>query len=70
MEVTEAEDPAAPVVLIIPGSGPTDRHRESMGVDVMRMREVKTLMDRRIEQGHGDQGFSSLYEILDTSKMT
>lgn len=44
-------------------------HRESMGVDVMRMREVKTLMDRRIEQGHGDQGFSSLYELLVTSKM-
>jgi len=28
------------------------------------MREVKSLMDRRIAQGHGDQGFSSMYELL------
>jgi 3-hydroxyisobutyrate dehydrogenase-like beta-hydroxyacid dehydrogenase len=39
-------------------------HRESLGVDAVRMREVKELMDRRIADGHGDQGFSSLFELL------
>ncbi|NGN63309.1 NAD(P)-dependent oxidoreductase [Streptomyces sp. A7024] len=39
-------------------------HRESVGVDAVRMREVKKLMDRRIADGHGDQGFSSLFEVL------
>ncbi|MBO8199245.1 hypothetical protein JW613_13175 [Streptomyces smyrnaeus] len=39
-------------------------HRESMGVEAVRMREVKRLMDRRIADGHGDQGFSSLFELL------
>ena len=39
-------------------------HRESLGIDVVRMREVKRLMDRRIADGHGDQGFSSLFEVL------
>ncbi|WP_449397014.1 NAD(P)-dependent oxidoreductase [Devosia riboflavina] len=39
-------------------------HRESMGVEAMRMREVKSLMDQRIAQGLGDQGFSSLFELL------
>ncbi|MFH8560590.1 NAD(P)-dependent oxidoreductase [Streptomyces sp. NPDC017988] len=39
-------------------------HRESVGVDSARMREVKTLMTRRIAEGHGDQGFSSLFELL------
>lgn len=39
-------------------------HRESVGVETVRMREVKRLMDRRIAQGHGDQGFSSLFELL------
>ncbi|MFD7076756.1 NAD(P)-dependent oxidoreductase [Nocardioides sp. NPDC059952] len=39
-------------------------HRESAGVEAVRMREVKALMDRRIAQGHGDQGFSSMYELL------
>ncbi|PRA79745.1 NAD(P)-dependent oxidoreductase [Microbacterium sp. MYb66] len=39
-------------------------HRESLGVDTLRMREVKRLMDRRIADGHGDQGFSSLFELL------
>lgn len=39
-------------------------HRESTGVEAVRMREVKSLMDRRIAQGHGDQGFSSMYELL------
>ena len=41
-------------------------HRESLGVDAVRMREVKELMDRRIAQGHGDQGFSSLFDLLAT----
>lgn len=39
-------------------------HRESIGVEAVRMREVKELMDRRIADGHGDQGFSSLFELL------
>ncbi|MGP3979009.1 NAD(P)-dependent oxidoreductase [Streptomyces sp. 8N114] len=39
-------------------------HRESVGVEAVRMREVKRLMDRRIADGHGDQGFSSLFELL------
>ncbi|TQL69001.1 3-hydroxyisobutyrate dehydrogenase-like beta-hydroxyacid dehydrogenase [Nocardioides albertanoniae] len=39
-------------------------HRESAGTETVRMREVKALMDRRIAQGHGDQGFSSMYELL------
>ncbi|MDI3405806.1 NAD(P)-dependent oxidoreductase [Streptomyces cavernicola] len=39
-------------------------HRESLGVESVRMREVKALMDRRIADGHGDQGFSSLFEVL------
>lgn len=28
------------------------------------MRQVKELMDRRIADGHGEQGFSSLFELL------
>ncbi|MDQ8706192.1 NAD(P)-binding domain-containing protein [Streptomyces sp. LHD-70] len=39
-------------------------HRESLGVEAVRMREVKELMDRRIAQGHGDQGFSGLFALL------
>jgi 3-hydroxyisobutyrate dehydrogenase-like beta-hydroxyacid dehydrogenase len=39
-------------------------HRESLGVEALRMREVKARMDRRIAEGHGDQGFSSLFEVL------
>lgn len=39
-------------------------HRASVGVDTVRMREVKALMDRRIAGGHGGQGFSSLFEAL------
>lgn len=39
-------------------------HRESVGIDTLRMREVKRLMDRRIADGHGDQGLSSLFEVL------
>ncbi|WBB59660.1 NAD(P)-binding domain-containing protein [Streptomyces sp. WMMC500] len=39
-------------------------HRESVGVEAVRMREVKELMERRIAGGHGAQGFSSLFELL------
>ncbi|GLF98828.1 NAD(P)-binding domain-containing protein [Streptomyces yaizuensis] len=39
-------------------------HRESVGVEAVRMREVKKLMDRRVADGHGDQGFSGLYALL------
>lgn len=43
-------------------------HRESLDIDTVRMREVQRLMDRRIADGHGDQGFSSLFELLDDSR--
>lgn len=43
-------------------------HRESLDIDTMRMREVQRLMDRRISDGHGDQGFSSLFELLGDSR--
>ncbi|MFJ6532975.1 NAD(P)-binding domain-containing protein [Microbacterium sp. NPDC091662] len=43
-------------------------HRESLDIDTVRMREVQRLMDRRISDGHGDQGFSSLFELLDDSR--
>lgn len=39
-------------------------HRESVGVETVRMREVKALMTRRISDGHGGHGFSSLFEVL------
>ncbi|MFM9368655.1 NAD(P)-dependent oxidoreductase [Streptomyces sp. Da 82-17] len=39
-------------------------HRESVGADTTRMREVKSLMDRRIADGFGGQGFSALFEGL------
>jgi 3-hydroxyisobutyrate dehydrogenase-like beta-hydroxyacid dehydrogenase len=39
-------------------------HRDSLGVEAVRMREVKDLMDRRIADGHGNEGFSSLFELL------
>jgi hypothetical protein len=39
-------------------------HRESLGVEAVRMREVRELMRRRIASGHGEQGFSSLFELL------
>jgi 3-hydroxyisobutyrate dehydrogenase-like beta-hydroxyacid dehydrogenase len=40
-------------------------HRQSLGVDTVRMREVKELMEKRIADGHGDQGFSSLFALLE-----
>ncbi|GAA0594522.1 NAD(P)-dependent oxidoreductase [Actinomadura livida] len=43
-------------------------HRESRGVEALRMREVKKLMDARIAEGHGDQGFSSLFELLPVAR--
>lgn len=39
-------------------------HRESAGVDTIRMSEVRTLMPRRIADGDGDEGFSSVFELL------
>ncbi|ONM46242.1 NAD(P)-dependent oxidoreductase [Nocardia donostiensis] len=39
-------------------------HRESVGVEAVRMREIKRLMDRRVASGNGEQGFSSLFEEL------
>ncbi|WP_436791895.1 hypothetical protein [Yinghuangia sp. YIM S10712] len=38
--------------------------RESVGVEAVGMRQVKELMDRRIADGHGGQGFWSLFELL------
>lgn len=43
-------------------------HREALGIDTVRMREVRRLMDRRISDGHGDQGFSSLFEVLNDGR--
>jgi 3-hydroxyisobutyrate dehydrogenase-like beta-hydroxyacid dehydrogenase len=43
-------------------------HRRSLGVDTVRMDEVKDLMERRVADGHGDQGFSSLYALLDAPR--
>ena len=40
-------------------------HRNALGVDTARMREVRELMDQRVADGHGDQGFSSLIELLE-----
>ncbi|MFD0904103.1 NAD(P)-dependent oxidoreductase [Actinomadura sediminis] len=39
-------------------------HRETAGVESVRMRQVKDLMDRRIADGHGEEGFSGLFELL------
>lgn len=39
-------------------------HREALGVDTVRMREVKELMDERVTAGFGHQGFSSLFATL------
>ncbi|WP_017624788.1 NAD(P)-dependent oxidoreductase [Nocardiopsis chromatogenes] len=39
-------------------------HRRSTGVDTTRMVEVKRLMDRRIADGHGGEGFSGLFPLL------
>lgn len=39
-------------------------HRKSKNVETLRMQEIKNLMDRRIADGHGAQGFSSLFELL------
>lgn len=36
------------------------QHRESWGVDTVRMREVRELMRHRVADGHGSDGFSSL----------
>lgn len=40
------------------------QHRRSLGVDAVRMEEVKALMDSRVADGHGDEGFSGLYALL------
>lgn len=39
-------------------------HRRSNGVDTTRMVEVERLMDRRIADGHGGEGFSGLFPLL------
>ena len=41
-------------------------HRDSHGVDNVRMREVRDRMSERVADGHGDQGFSSLIETFTT----
>ncbi|WP_040791836.1 NAD(P)-dependent oxidoreductase [Nocardia paucivorans] len=43
-------------------------HRESLGVDTTRMREVWRLMEKRVADGHGDQGFSGLFELLENDR--
>lgn len=39
-------------------------HRASLGVDTVRMREVKELMERHVANGHGDEGFSGLITLI------
>ncbi|GAA1102393.1 NAD(P)-dependent oxidoreductase [Nocardiopsis metallicus] len=39
-------------------------HRRTLGADTVRMREVQELMAKRVADGHGEQGFSSLFELL------
>lgn len=39
---------------------------ESRNVDATRLRHVKALVDRRVAEGHGANGFSSLIEIIRT----
>ena len=46
-------------------SGSAGDEPVELGVDTVRMREVKDLMDERLAAGHGDQGFGSLIELLD-----
>ena len=43
-------------------------HRKSKNVETLRMQEIKNLMDCRIADGHGSQGFSSLFELLGKQK--
>lgn len=40
-------------------------HRESLGVDTVRMREVQRRMAQRVAEGHGAQGFSSLIASIE-----
>jgi 3-hydroxyisobutyrate dehydrogenase-like beta-hydroxyacid dehydrogenase len=40
-------------------------HRRSLGVDTVRMDEVKRLMEERVAAGHGAEGFSGLYALID-----
>lgn len=57
-----------------PDAGPLSVHqalmddlidmRESRGVDAERLKHVKALVDRRVAEGHGAEGFSSLIEVI------
>lgn len=38
--------------------------RHDAGVDTASLRDVKHLIDRRVEQGHGQDGFSSIGELV------
>ena len=40
-------------------------HRDAVGVESVRMREVRERMQRRIADGHGGHGFSSLFETFE-----
>lgn len=53
-----------PIAVQAPLMGGLVDHRNSLGVDTVRMREVKELKDQSIAAGHGDQGFSSLFASL------
>lgn len=53
VEVTEAEDPAAPVVLIIPGSGPTERDGNSPLC-------IRARPYRQLAEGLGAKGISTV----------
>lgn len=41
--------------------------RERRGVNTQQLKRVKTLIDRRVADGHGDEGFSSLIDLLQMS---
>ncbi|ONK11652.1 NAD(P)-binding domain-containing protein [Streptomyces sp. MP131-18] len=50
-------------------SGRLVEARASRGVDAERLRHVKRLIDRRIGQGLGEQGFSSIFESFRPAAM-
>lgn len=43
-------------------------HRRSLGIDTIRMAEVRSLMNARIAAGHGDEGFGGVFELLGTGQ--
>lgn len=67
---TEYAPDLGPLTVQAPLMDDLIEHRVAVGVGALRMREVKRLMDLRIAQGHGDEGFSGLFEVLDQESAT